>query len=99
MLRCGNLLVDSEAEALSKLSLSFDATAVPTNPVGAGRYTSDLARALHAGGDVDMSVWTRGGDEGRIREGITRGTTGEGAIRTFAKSPRNRAARLVWEQL
>ena len=28
------------------LRLSFDATAVPLNPVGAGRYTIDLARAL-----------------------------------------------------
>jgi glycosyltransferase involved in cell wall biosynthesis len=74
------------------IRLSYDATAVPANPVGAGRYTIDLARNLASNPDVDMKVWCRVGDDGRLSSEI-------GSSKGFiAKSPRSRIARLAWEQ-
>ena len=74
------------------LRLSYDATAVPPQPVGAGRYTIDLARALGSLGEVETSIWCRSGDAARI------GTATGGTSRILARAPRPRAARLVWEQ-
>ncbi|MGO9343675.1 MAG: glycosyltransferase family 4 protein [Acidimicrobiales bacterium] len=78
--------------ATGRLRLSFDATAVPPRPVGAGRYTVDLARALGQLGDVETSIWCRKGDATRI------GAATGGMSRTISAAPRPRAARLVWEQ-
>jgi glycosyltransferase involved in cell wall biosynthesis len=74
------------------IRLSYDATAVPLNPVGAGRYTIDLARNLATNTDVDMKVWCRVGDEVRQTAEIGSSTA------FMAKSPRSRIARLAWEQ-
>ncbi len=79
-------------EPTERLQLSFDATAVPPRPVGAGRYTIDLARALGSLGGVDASIWCRSGDAPRIDA-----ATG-GRSRLLARAPRPRVARLVWEQ-
>jgi glycosyltransferase involved in cell wall biosynthesis len=75
------------------LKLSFDATAIPPRPVGAGRYTIDLARALGSIEEVDASMWCRSGDGPRIDA-----ATG-GRSHILARAPRPRAARLVWEQV
>jgi glycosyltransferase involved in cell wall biosynthesis len=75
-----------------RLQLSLDATAVPTRPVGAGRYTIDLARALGSLNDVEMTVWCRSGDADRIHRSVG------GSSRMLARAPRPRAARLAWEQ-
>lgn len=80
------------------LRVSFDASAVPSRPVGAGRYTIDLARALAslspAGslGGVDLKVWCRAGDDPRLRSVIG------GSSKLIARVPRSRVPRLVWEQ-
>jgi glycosyltransferase involved in cell wall biosynthesis len=79
------------------LRLSFDASAVPARPVGAGRYTIDLARALGTlddadAGKVDLSVWCRAGDDARL------GTLIGGSPRLLPRAPRGRAQRLIWEQ-
>lgn len=75
------------------LRLSFDATAVPSRPVGAGRYTIDLARALGAVGGVDLSVWCRSDDAPRLSSAIG------GSPHLMPLAPRSRVPRLVWEQL
>ena len=74
------------------MQLSFDATAVPARPVGAGRYTIDLARALGSLGEVEMRIWCRSGDADRIQRSIG------GSSPIVARAPRPRAARLAWEQ-
>jgi len=75
------------------LRLSFDASAVPASPVGAGRYTIELARALATCGQVDMSVWCRKGDDGRLRARI------DGKSRLLPDAPVRRPVRLLWEQV
>jgi glycosyltransferase involved in cell wall biosynthesis len=85
-------VADPPSPAPGPLRLSFDATAVPSRPVGAGRYTVDLARAVGQLSEVETSIWCRHGDAARIGE-----ATG-GMSRTIASAPRPRAARLVWEQ-
>jgi glycosyltransferase involved in cell wall biosynthesis len=77
----------------SELRVSYDATAVPTDPVGAGRYTIELARALGSTGEVNLDVWCRSDDGSRMIA-----ATGGGA-RLLPRAPTNRVARLVWEQL
>jgi glycosyltransferase involved in cell wall biosynthesis len=92
------------------LALSLDVSAVPSQPVGAGRYTIDLARALGARDDVDLTLWCRRGDRPRwsavgtgLGAGVgtgarTRVGTGAGAT-VRAVAPARRPARLVWEQV
>ena len=97
-----------------ELGLSFDATAIPSQPVGAGRYTIDLARALNSLGGVDLSIWCRTGDAPRLRsaidgprsviDGPRSVTDGSGSLieespRLMPASPRGRVPRLIWEQL
>jgi glycosyltransferase involved in cell wall biosynthesis len=78
----------------SPLRLSLDVSAVPDQPVGAGRYTLELARALAARDDVELTLWCRRDDIARWRALGPRDTP---IIR--AESPRTRPARLMWEQL
>jgi glycosyltransferase involved in cell wall biosynthesis len=76
------------------LSLSLDVSAVPTRPVGAGRYTIDLATALSARDDITLTVWARRGDASRWRDlGVAPAST---TVR--ARAPERRPARLAWEQ-
>ena len=77
----------------SRLRVSYDATAVPPNPVGAGRYTIDLARALGSSQEADLDVWCRSDDGERM----VAATGGRG--RFWPRAPGNRVARLAWEQL
>lgn len=51
--------------ALGPLAVSVDASAVPEQPVGAGRYTLELVRALSRRSDVALTVWCRLGDRER----------------------------------
>lgn len=76
------------------LSVSLDVSAVPAQPVGAGRYIIDVATALRGRDDVSLTLWSRRHDRDRwdqIAPG--RGAT----VRPAA--PDTRPARLVWEQL
>ncbi len=73
------------------LRLSLDVSAVPADPVGAGQYTLELARALDRRDDVDLVVVSRGDDADRWR------STAPGA-ELVAAAPRHRPSRLVWEQ-
>jgi glycosyltransferase involved in cell wall biosynthesis len=73
------------------LAVSLDVSAVPASPVGAGRYTIELARALAPRADVSLMLWSRRGDGGRWH-GI-----GPAAVR--AEAPDSRVARLTWEQV
>ncbi len=85
-------VADLPPRTSGSLRLSFDATAVPSRPVGAGRYTVDLARALGKLSEVETSIWCRHGDAVRI------GAATGGMSRTIAAAPGPRTARLVWEQ-
>ncbi|HWD50834.1 MAG TPA: glycosyltransferase family 1 protein [Acidimicrobiales bacterium] len=75
-----------------RLRLSLDVTAVPANPVGAGQYTVQLARALSHRPDVDLLVVARSRDGSRWtalvpnRELVT-------------AAPEPRPLRLAWEQV
>jgi glycosyltransferase involved in cell wall biosynthesis len=74
------------------LRVSYDATAVPANPVGAGRYTIDLARALGALDELDLDIWCRSDDGGRMIREM------DGPGRFLPRAPKSRARRLAWEQ-
>ncbi|HUY22216.1 MAG TPA: glycosyltransferase family 1 protein [Acidimicrobiales bacterium] len=77
------------------LRLSLDVSAVPDRPVGAGRYTIDLATALLARDDVTPTLWSRRGDAARWR--AMTGAGGAGA-HVEAVAPERRPLRLAWEQ-
>jgi len=47
------------------LAVSVDASAVPAQPVGAGRYTVELIGALSRRRDVHLTLWCRRGDRPR----------------------------------
>jgi glycosyltransferase involved in cell wall biosynthesis len=87
------------------LRLSLDVSAVPANPVGAGRYTIHLTEALERRGDVALTLWCRRDDGGRWGA-VTRSDldlparTETGAKPTVrAVAPTRRPLRLVWEQM
>ena len=84
-----------------RLAVSLDVSAVPADPVGAGRYTIELARALSQRPDVELLLWSRRHDAARWRQldaaGETPGETPAPVLR--AEAPDSRAARLVWERL
>ncbi len=75
------------------LRVSLDVSAVPAQPVGAGRYTVDLVGALAAGGEVQLVLVARHDDRARWVE-----LAGPAAT-VVAQAPASRPARLVWEQL
>lgn len=70
----------------------LDVSAVPTEPVGAGVYTLELARGLSRSAEVALVLLTRRGDEGRWAA-IAPGSTLVAAV------PPSRPARLAWEQV
>lgn len=69
------------------ISLSLDVSAVPSQPVGAGRYTIELARSLGARADMRLLLWARRNDSQRWGA----------AVRAVA--PTARPVRLAWEQV
>ena len=89
---------DSRAAARSgtegTLRLSLDVSAVPEEPVGAGRYTLDLVAALSRRSDVELTLWTRRKDASRWHELTSESAASQ--VRPTAPGPR--PARLVWEQ-
>jgi glycosyltransferase involved in cell wall biosynthesis len=74
------------------LRLSFDGTAVPAQPVGAGTYTLQLAAQLAVRDDIDLAVFARRTDAARWR------STTPGA-ELAAVAPAARVLRLAWEQV
>jgi len=80
-----------------RLAVSLDVSAVPADPVGAGRYTIELARALGRRSDVELLLWSRRHDTARWRRLDPAGETPAPTLRGDA--PDSRAARVVWEQM
>jgi len=72
--------------------LSVDVSAVPANPVGAGRYTLELVSALALYPDVALQLWTRRDDRRRWRDLVP-------SARVVGAAPSPRPARLAWEQV
>lgn len=90
------------------LAVSLDVSAVPDEPVGAGRYTLELARALLDRPDVVLTLWCRRADADRwtaLVGGGDRAGGGDGApprhpgATVRAAAPAARPARLAWEQV
>jgi glycosyltransferase involved in cell wall biosynthesis len=87
------------------LRLSMDVSAVPPNPVGAGRYTIHLAEALERRPDVGVGLWCRRDDATRwgavTRSGLDLPSRSvAGMVPTVrAVAPRRRPVRLAWEQV
>jgi glycosyltransferase involved in cell wall biosynthesis len=79
------------------IRLSLDVSAVPDRPVGAGRYTIELARALAVRPDVALTLWARRGDGVRWTPGFASEHGHEVVVRAVA--PDRRPERLVWEQV
>jgi glycosyltransferase involved in cell wall biosynthesis len=77
------------------LGVSLDVSAVPENPVGAGRYTVELVRALLARHDVQLTLWARRSDAPRW-QALTEGGM---SAQLHAVAPRSRPLRLGWEQV
>ncbi len=75
------------------VSVSVDVSAVPAQPVGAGRYTIDVVTALSTRHDVALTLWSRRHDGARWR--ALRSVSGT-TVRAVA--PERRPARLAWEQ-
>jgi glycosyltransferase involved in cell wall biosynthesis len=75
----------------------LDVSAVPAQPVGAGRYTIDLARALLARDDLDLTLWCRRADGARWRAAAGARAGLHATIRAVA--PERRPPRLAWEQV
>jgi len=71
--------------------LLLDVSAVPARPVGAGVYTTNLARALDAAGRVDLHLLARHHDGDRWAR------LAPGAV-CHPLVPTARPARLAWEQ-
>jgi len=78
------------------IRVSIDVSAVPAEPVGAGRYTIDLVAALARRPDVALELWSRRRDDQRWSAMSRLGPTPVG-VRSVA--PRRRPLRLAWEQL
>jgi|SRR5579862_1336187 len=78
------------------MRVSLDVTAVPPHPVGAGRYTIDLAAALARREDVELVLWARRPDGARWAE-LSPGDSAAATVR--AEAPEPRPLRLVWEQV
>ena len=108
--RAGSLTWESAARAhvalWSSLSVSralraarslVDVSAVPAQPVGAGRYTIDLVTALVARDDVALTLWSRRGDDGARWGALARRRSTPRWCGPSA--PERRPARLVWEQV
>ena len=74
------------------LRVSLDVSAVPARAVGAGHYTLELARALAARTDVDLTLFGRR-DDARRWPDVAR----KAAL--VSAAPTSRPLRLAWEQV
>jgi glycosyltransferase involved in cell wall biosynthesis len=75
-----------------RLALSLDVSAVPARPAGAGYYIMELARRLCLRDDIDLTMVSRRGDEGRWEVLAAGGAGVVGAV------PVSRPGRLLFEQ-
>jgi len=94
----------SEVAPARPLAVSVDVTAVPPQPVGAGRYTIDLVTALGGCADVALTLWARRNDDARWAGVGATPDARSAATRPRppvleARAPRRRPLRLAWEQV
>jgi glycosyltransferase involved in cell wall biosynthesis len=73
------------------LRVAVDVSAVPARPAGAGQYTIALVGALGERGDVELTLVSRHGDDGRWGMIAPR-------ARVVPSAPLRRPVRLMWEQ-
>ena len=82
----------ADAVADPPLRLSLDVSAVPARAVGAGHYTLQLAGALAARTDVDLTLFGRRDDALRWPQVAPRAAL-------VSAAPTSRPLRLAWEQV
>jgi glycosyltransferase involved in cell wall biosynthesis len=75
---------------VSALRVSIDATAIPVDAAGAGRYCLEIVRALSQRDDVDLAVLARSDDADRW--------LALGAAAVDPVAPRSRLGRIVYEK-
>ena len=83
------------SEPARPLELGLDLTAVPSNPVGAGRYSIEIARALARRSDVSTTLFVRGAD--RARWEVLR-LEHHQTVRLRANAPRSRPLRMMYAE-
>jgi glycosyltransferase involved in cell wall biosynthesis len=76
---------------VKRVHVSVDVSAVPAHPVGAGQYTMALVSALSRRDDMDLTLLSRHGDDGRWALVAP-------SAQVIAAAPLNRPLRLGWEQ-
>ncbi len=84
--------VHGAEELDAPLGVSLDVSAIPTRPVGAGRYVVELVRALAMRPEVDLNLLSRRDDRARWA-GL------DASARVVAVAPSGRPLRLAWEDL
>jgi len=83
------------SDRVRHLDLGLDLTAVPSDPVGAGRYSIEIARALAQRTDITTTLWVRRADAKRW-EPLQH--EHEQSIRLVADAPRSRPLRLLYAE-
>ena len=106
---CRPARVERAARQAPPIKVLLDASAVPTEPVGVGRYVLGLAGVLARRSDVILQVVCRRGDAARwdaARSDATAHTMAHAsahasvhASHTMAVAPVSRPARIVFEQV
>ncbi|HUY07560.1 MAG TPA: glycosyltransferase family 1 protein [Acidimicrobiales bacterium] len=83
------------SEHARPLQIGLDVTAVPSDPVGAGRYSIEIARALADRSDVTTTLFSRRADRARWDRLRTHHLE---SLRIVANAPRSRPLRLVYAE-
>jgi glycosyltransferase involved in cell wall biosynthesis len=77
------------------VALGLDVTAIPSEPVGAGRYTIELVRALGQRDDVQTTLFARRADGARW---VALAEASAGNLSVCALAPRSRPLRLIYSE-
>ena len=83
------------SDPVRHLELALDLTAVPSDPVGAGRYSIEIARALAQRADITTMLFVRRADQQRWEQ---LRLEHEQSVRLMADAPRSRPLRLLYAE-
>ena len=83
------------SDPVRRLELGLDLTAVPSDPVGAGRYSIEIARALAQRADITATLIVRRADQQRWEQ---LRLEHEQSVRLMADAPRSRPLRLLYAE-
>ena len=83
------------SDPMRHLELGLDLTAVPSDPVGAGRYSIEIARALAERADVTTTLFTRRADKARWEQ---LRLEHKHSLKLISDAPRSRPLRLLYAE-